>query len=97
MTAVARKRELIEGQTLADDPSSYVADFLATSEGLALAKAFVCIEDAKLRRAIVRLVEEIVPETASTTARSARSWPRLRVPRASIRPVPAPDTLRQGG
>jgi transcriptional regulator with XRE-family HTH domain len=44
----------------------YVRDFLATSEGLALVKAFVCIEDAKLRRAIVRLVEEIVPETADT-------------------------------
>jgi hypothetical protein len=42
---------------------SYVADFIATSEGLDLVKAFVCIEDAKLRRAIVRLVEEIVPET----------------------------------
>jgi transcriptional regulator with XRE-family HTH domain len=52
----------------ADAPSpSYVGDFLATSEGLALVKAFVCIEDAKLRRAIVRLVEEIVPETASST------------------------------
>jgi transcriptional regulator with XRE-family HTH domain len=48
----------------ADAPSpAYVRDFLATSEGLALVKAFVCIEDAKLRRAIVRLVEEIVPET----------------------------------
>src|SRR5450755_3178467 len=47
--------------------SSYVADFLATSEGLALVKAFMCIEDAKMRRAIVRLVEEIVPETASST------------------------------
>jgi hypothetical protein len=45
---------------------SYVADFLATSEGLALVKAFVCIEDPKLRRAIVRLVEEIVPETGSS-------------------------------
>ena len=43
--------------------SSYVADFLATSEGLALVKAFMCIEDTKMRRAIVRLVEEIVPET----------------------------------
>jgi transcriptional regulator with XRE-family HTH domain len=42
---------------------SYLADFLATSEGLALVKAFMCIEDAKTRRAIVRLVEEIVPET----------------------------------
>jgi transcriptional regulator with XRE-family HTH domain len=47
-----------------DHSPSYVRDFLATSEGLALVKAFVCIEDAKLRRAIVRLVEEIVPETA---------------------------------
>jgi hypothetical protein len=54
-------------KTPADDPSSaYVADFLATSEGLALVKAFVCIEDPKLRRAIVRLVEEIVPETGSS-------------------------------
>ena len=43
---------------------AYVADFLATSDGLDLVKAFVCIEDAKLRRAIVRLVEEIVPEIA---------------------------------
>jgi hypothetical protein len=41
-----------------------VTDFLATSDGLSLVKAFMCIKDAKLRRAIVRLVEEIVPETA---------------------------------
>ena len=48
----------------ADAPSpAYVRDFLATSEGLALVKAFVSIEDATLGRAIVRLVEEIVPET----------------------------------
>jgi transcriptional regulator with XRE-family HTH domain len=52
----------------ADAPSpAYVRDFLATSEGLALVKAFVGIEDGKLRRAIVRLVEEITPETASST------------------------------
>jgi transcriptional regulator with XRE-family HTH domain len=49
----------------AEAPSpSYVADFLATSDGLSLVKAFMCIEDAKLRRAIVRLVEGIVPENA---------------------------------
>jgi hypothetical protein len=48
----------------AEAPSpSYVSDFLATSDGLSLAKAFMCIEDAKLRRAIVRLVEVITPET----------------------------------
>jgi hypothetical protein len=53
-------------ETPADDPSSsYVAVFLATSD-LALVKAFVSIEDPKLRRAIVRLVEEIVPETGSS-------------------------------
>jgi transcriptional regulator with XRE-family HTH domain len=49
----------------ADAPSpSYVSDFLATADGLDLVKAFMCIEDAKLRRAIVLLVEEIVPEKA---------------------------------
>jgi transcriptional regulator with XRE-family HTH domain len=35
-----------------------VNEFLSTSEGLALAKAFVRIPDAKLRRAIVNLVED---------------------------------------
>jgi transcriptional regulator with XRE-family HTH domain len=52
------------GQAAVASSLSYVADFLATSEGLDLVKAFVCIEDPKLRRAIVRLVEEITPEIA---------------------------------
>jgi transcriptional regulator with XRE-family HTH domain len=39
----------------AESPS-YVSEFLATSDGLALAKAFMRIEDAKLRRLIVHLV-----------------------------------------
>jgi hypothetical protein len=43
--------------------ASYVTDFLATSEGLDLVKAFTRIEDPKVRRAVVRLVEEITPET----------------------------------
>jgi transcriptional regulator with XRE-family HTH domain len=43
---------------------SYVTDFLATSDGLSLVKAFMRIEDPKLRRCIVRLVEEIAPENA---------------------------------
>ena len=38
---------------------AYVADFLATSEGLALTKAFTRIKEAKLRRRIVDLVEQI--------------------------------------
>jgi transcriptional regulator with XRE-family HTH domain len=51
----------------AEAPSpSYVSDFLATSDGLDLVKAFMRIEDAKLRRAIVRLVEGITPETGSS-------------------------------
>jgi transcriptional regulator with XRE-family HTH domain len=49
----------------ADVPSpAYVSDFLATSDGLSLVKAFMCIEDPKLRRAIVRLVEGITAENA---------------------------------
>jgi transcriptional regulator with XRE-family HTH domain len=38
---------------------AYVADFLATSEGLALIRAFTRIPDVKLRRAIVDMVELI--------------------------------------
>ena len=38
---------------------SYVSDFLATSDGLALTKAFMRISDSKLRRRIVDLVEQI--------------------------------------
>lgn len=37
----------------------YVADFLATSDGLALTRAFMRIEDSKLRRKIVELVEQM--------------------------------------
>jgi transcriptional regulator with XRE-family HTH domain len=55
-------RQAAKGTADASSPA-YVTDFLATSDGLSLVKAFMCIEDAKLRRAIVRLVEEIVPET----------------------------------
>jgi transcriptional regulator with XRE-family HTH domain len=39
---------------------AFVSDFLASSEGLALTKAFMRIEDAKVRRRIVDLVEAIV-------------------------------------
>lgn len=38
---------------------AYVADFLATSEGLALTRAFTRIKDAKVRRRIVDLVTSI--------------------------------------
>jgi len=43
-----------------ESPSTaYVSDFLASSEGLALTRAFTRISDAKLRRSIVELVEQI--------------------------------------
>src|SRR3954466_461075 len=50
-----------EGMTEAPSPA-YVSDFLATSEGLALTKAFTRIKEPKLRRRIVDLVEEIAEE-----------------------------------
>src|SRR6266508_1122289 len=47
-----------DGMKEAPSPA-YVADFLATSEGLSLTKAFMRIKEPKLRRRIVDLVEEI--------------------------------------
>jgi transcriptional regulator with XRE-family HTH domain len=44
---------------------TYVSDFLATSEGLALTRAFTKITDAKLRRSIVDLVEQIATREAA--------------------------------
>jgi transcriptional regulator with XRE-family HTH domain len=41
---------------------SYVNEFLATSDGVALALAFGRIREPKVRRAIVALVEQIVVE-----------------------------------
>jgi transcriptional regulator with XRE-family HTH domain len=44
----------------AEAPSpAYVADFLASSDGLALTKAFMRIKEPKRRRHIVALVEDI--------------------------------------
>jgi len=48
----------VDGIEEAPSPA-YVSDFLATSDGLALTKAFMRISDTKLRRRIVDLVEQI--------------------------------------
>ena len=40
----------------------YVSDFLTTTDGLALTKAFTLIKDTKLRRSIVSLVKDLVGE-----------------------------------
>jgi transcriptional regulator with XRE-family HTH domain len=45
-----------------DESSDYVSGFLATSEGLALTKAYMHIENATLRRSIVALVKQIAGE-----------------------------------
>lgn len=42
--------------------SDYVVDFLSTSEGLQLNKAFVRIKDPKIRRRVVELVRSLVDE-----------------------------------
>ena len=48
---------------LSEAPSpAYVSDFLATSDGLSLTKAFMRIKNSKLRRRIVDLVEQIAGE-----------------------------------
>jgi len=47
-----------DGMGEAPSPA-YVSDFLATSDGLALTKAFMRIPSGKLRRRIVDLVEQI--------------------------------------
>ena len=58
----------------AEAPSPvYVADFLATSDGLSLVKAFMCIKDANLR-----------PRSSGSSRRS-RQRPREAAPHAIIR------------
>lgn len=41
---------------------NYISEFLSTADGLALVKAFARIGNAKLRRTIVELVQQINPE-----------------------------------
>jgi len=49
------------GMSEAPSPA-YVSDFLATSDGLSLTKAFMRIKNGKLRRKVVDLVEQIADE-----------------------------------
>jgi transcriptional regulator with XRE-family HTH domain len=52
--------EAAAAEGLQEAPSpAYVSDFLATSDGLSLTKAFMRIPDPKLRRRIVDLVQQI--------------------------------------
>ena len=47
------------GKDTAPPSPSYVSDYLATPDGLSLTKSFMAIENPKLRRCIVGLVEDI--------------------------------------
>jgi transcriptional regulator with XRE-family HTH domain len=49
----------VNGESFEGASPAYVSDFLATSEGLALTRAFTRIADSKMRRSIVELVEQI--------------------------------------
>jgi transcriptional regulator with XRE-family HTH domain len=54
-----------KAESLNEAPSpAYVYDFLATSQGLALTRAFTRITEPKLRRSIVILVERIASREA---------------------------------
>ena len=57
---------VINGEFSAESASpAYIADFLATSEGIALTRAFTRIPDSKLRRSIFDLVEQIADREAA--------------------------------
>ena len=45
--------------------ADYVSDFLSSSDGLALTRAFTNIKDSRLRRRVVDLVEEIAGDQRS--------------------------------
>lgn len=51
--------------------TTYVADFLATNEGIQLNRAFLRIKDAKLRRRVVDLVNAIAGEDEPEVAMEA--------------------------
>ncbi len=51
-----------QAASFAEDGSGFVVDFLSTSEGLLLNKAFVRIKEPKVRRKIIDLVNALADE-----------------------------------
>jgi transcriptional regulator with XRE-family HTH domain len=47
------------GELAERQPAHYVVDFLSSSEGIQLNKAFIRVKDAKVRRRIIALVRSI--------------------------------------
>ena len=62
---------LLDGKSvdggLQEEGSTFVVDFLSTSEGLLLNKSFVQIRNAKVRRKIVELVMSLAEEGGGET------------------------------
>ena len=56
---------LVSGMGESTGPA-YVADFLSTSEGVQLNKAFVKIDDPKVRRKLIELVESLAGDGPDT-------------------------------
>lgn len=59
--APSSQQETINGMAEADSPN-YVVDFLSSSEGLQLNKAFANIKDPKVRKKIIELVRSLADE-----------------------------------
>jgi transcriptional regulator with XRE-family HTH domain len=59
--APGSEKAAIEGMSEADSPN-YIVDFLSTSEGLQLYKAFANIKDPKVRKKIIDLVRSLADE-----------------------------------
>ena len=55
-------------QGMAEEGSGFVVDFLSTSEGLMLNKAFVRIKEARVRKKIIDLVTALADDAAATPA-----------------------------
>lgn len=56
--------EAVTDGGFAEEKSDFVAEFLATSEGLQLTRSFMKVKDPKVRRRIVDLVTSIADEAA---------------------------------
>ena len=58
--------EVVAGGFADTATTAYVADFLATSEGVQLSKAFVRIKSPRVRRRVIELVEALADEPGET-------------------------------
>nr|WP_281011237.1 helix-turn-helix transcriptional regulator [Lichenibacterium minor] len=60
---------------MAEEGSGFVVDFLSTSEGLLLNKAFVRIKEARVRKKIIDLVTALADDAGSAPAEDAAPKP----------------------